>query len=51
MRFQIEPVHWTKSKNQIFIILVSVPVRCSELAEPVAATCAKAHGHSVRLHH
>ena len=25
--------------NQVFIILVFVPVRCSELAEPISATC------------
>ena len=37
--------------NQIFIILVLAPLKCSvssELAEPIAVTCAKAH--SVNLH-
>ena len=36
------------SENQIFIILISILVRCSEWVEPIAATCAKAS--SARLH-
>ena len=37
-----------RKKNQMFVILVSIPVRCIELAEPIDTTCAKAH--SARLH-
>ena len=31
-----------QKKNQIFIILVLVPVRCNKLAEYIAAICANA---------
>ena len=35
-------------QNQIFnIIVVVVPVTCIELAEPIAAACAKAHCNDV----
>ena len=37
----------TKNQNQILIILVIVTVRCSELAKPIATTCAKAHNASL----
>ena len=39
---------YSNQKNQIFIILVLVPIRCSESAEPFAVTCSKAH--SAKLH-
>ena len=34
--------------NQTYFIHVSVPIRCSELVERIAATCAKVH--NARLH-
>ena len=37
-----------QKSNHTFIILVSVPIRCNELAEPIAETYAKAY--SERLH-
>ena len=36
------------NRNQIFIILVILPVRYNEMAVHIAATCAKAH--SEKLH-
>ena len=35
-------------KYQVVVILDVVPVRCSELAEPIAATSSKEH--SAKLH-
>ena len=45
--FWYKGVITTKNQNQILIILVIVTVRCSELAKPIAATCAKAHNASL----
>ena len=35
-------------KNQIFITLVMISIRCNELAEPIAASCTMAH--NAKLH-
>ena len=39
--------YYFNDQIKFFITLVLVPVRCYELAEPIAAVCAKAH--SARL--
>ena len=43
----VTAVVWLK-RNQFFIIFLLEPVKCSELAEPIATSCAKAY--NPRLH-